>query len=104
MLGSRDDDRALRRNDPAHPLERLPQERIRAQEGDVLLRALVSKEPTDEWSESDSSAVDLVQNFEWTNEDQNLVAGYIAADGMSREEAAQKWIADNPDKVEAWLS
>ena len=56
-----------------------------------------------EWSESGSSAVGLVQNFEWTNEDQNLVAGYIAADGMSREEAAAKWIADNPDKVEAWL-
>ena len=57
-----------------------------------------------EWSESDSSAVALVQNFEWTNEDQNVVAGYISADGMSREEAAAKWISDNPDKVEAWLS
>ena len=57
-----------------------------------------------EWAESGDSSVDLVQNFEWTNEDQNVVAGYIAADGMSREEAAAKWIADNPDKVEAWLS
>ncbi len=56
-----------------------------------------------EWSESGDASVDLVQNFEWTNEDQNVVAGYIAADGMSREEAAAKWIADNPDKVEAWL-
>ena len=36
-----------------------------------------------EWSESDSTAVALVQNFTWTNEDQNVVAGYIAADGMS---------------------
>ncbi len=57
-----------------------------------------------EWAESDSSAVALVQNFTWTNEDQNVVAGYIASDGMSREEAAAKWIADNPDKVDAWLS
>ncbi len=36
-----------------------------------------------EWAESDSTAVDLVQNFTWTNEDQNVVADYIAADGMS---------------------
>ena len=56
-----------------------------------------------EWSESDSSAVDLVKNFTWTNEDQNTVAAYISADGMSREEAALKWIEENPDKVEAWL-
>ena len=56
-----------------------------------------------EWAESDSTAVGLVQNFSWTNEDQNVVAGYIAADGMSPEEAAAKWVADNPDKVEAWL-
>ena len=31
-----------------------------------------------EWAASDSTAVDLVQNFTWTNEDQNVVAGYIA--------------------------
>ncbi|MBA2444475.1 MAG: glycine/betaine ABC transporter substrate-binding protein, partial [Nocardioidaceae bacterium] len=56
-----------------------------------------------EWSTSDSTAVDLVKNFQWTNEDQNLVAKYISADGMSPEEAAAKWIEENPDKVEAWL-
>jgi glycine betaine/proline transport system substrate-binding protein len=67
---------------------------------ETVLKKIVSTE----WSESDSTAVGLVQNFEWTNEDQNLVAGYISSDGMSREEAAAKWIADNPDKVEAWLS
>ena len=36
-----------------------------------------------DWAASDSTAVDLVKNFTWTNEDQNVVAGYIAADGMS---------------------
>ena len=56
-----------------------------------------------EWAESDSTAVDLVQNFTWTNEDQNVVAGYIAADGMSPEDAAAKWIEENQDKVDAWL-
>lgn len=57
-----------------------------------------------EWAESGSPAVDLVQNFEWDNEQQNIVAAYIAEDGMSREDAAAKWVADNPDMVEAWLS
>ncbi len=56
-----------------------------------------------EWAESDSTAVDLVQSFTWTNEDQNVVAGYISGEGMSAEEAAAKWIEENQDKVEGWL-
>ncbi|WP_408895707.1 ABC transporter substrate-binding protein [Nocardioides sp. R1-1] len=55
------------------------------------------------WVEEGGSGVELVQNFEWTNEDQNEVAKYISEDGMSAEEAADKWIADNQDKVDAWL-
>jgi glycine betaine/proline transport system substrate-binding protein len=55
------------------------------------------------WAESDSTAVDLVKNFKWTNDDQNLVAKYISEDGMSSEDAAAKWVQDNPDKVKAWL-
>lgn len=57
-----------------------------------------------DWAASDSTAVDLVQNFTWTNEDQNVVAGYIASEGMAPADAAAKWIEENPDKVEAWLS
>jgi glycine betaine/proline transport system substrate-binding protein len=52
---------------------------------------------------SDSPAANLVSNFTWTNEDQNLVASYITADEMSPEDAAQKWIDANPDKVDVWL-
>ena len=55
------------------------------------------------FAESGSPAVDLIKNFQWTNEDQNVVSAYIADDGMSPDEAAQKWIDDNPDKVDAWL-
>jgi glycine betaine/proline transport system substrate-binding protein len=54
--------------------------------------------------DSGSSATTLVKNFKWTNDDQNLVAKYITADKMSPEDAAAKWIADNKDKVDAWLS
>ena len=56
-----------------------------------------------EFMESGSPAAALIQNFTWTNDDQNQVADYIVAQGMSNEDAAAKWIADNPDKVDAWL-
>jgi glycine betaine/proline transport system substrate-binding protein len=55
------------------------------------------------FSESGSPAWDVVKNFKWTNDDQNVVAKYIAEDKMPADEAAQKWIDENPDKVEAWL-
>jgi len=57
-----------------------------------------------DWADSGSSAVGLVENFSWDNEQQNVVAGYIADDGMSPEEAAAKWIEDNQDMVDGWLS
>jgi glycine betaine/proline transport system substrate-binding protein len=56
-----------------------------------------------DFAESGSPAYDLVTNFEWTNEDQNLVAKYIAEDGMDAEDAAAQWVEDNPDVVEGWL-
>ncbi len=63
------------------------------------LDKIVSKE----FSESGSPAYELVKNFQWTNDDQNIVAKYIAEDGMSSEEAATKWVSENQDKVDAWL-
>ncbi|MEJ7756478.1 MAG: ABC transporter substrate-binding protein [Nocardioidaceae bacterium] len=56
-----------------------------------------------EWADSGSSSVDLVENFQWTNDDQNVVAGYISIDGMEPEDAAAKWIEENPEKVAAWM-
>jgi glycine betaine/proline transport system substrate-binding protein len=55
------------------------------------------------FADSSSPAVGLVRNFTWTNDDQNLVAKYIAEDQMDPEDAAKKWVEDNPDKVDAWL-
>ena len=48
-------------------------------------------------------AFELVKNFTWTNEDQNLVSDYITNQDMTAEEAAAKWIADNEAKWKAWL-
>ncbi|MET7329753.1 ABC transporter substrate-binding protein [Nonomuraea sp. NPDC005650] len=63
------------------------------------LDKIVSKK----FADSGSPAYTLVKNFTWTNDDQNLVARYIAEDKMTPEEAAAKWVAANPDKVKAWL-
>lgn len=43
----------------------------------------------------------LVQNFKWTNDDQNAVAADIEG-GMKPEEAARKWIDAHADQVKAW--
>jgi glycine betaine/proline transport system substrate-binding protein len=63
------------------------------------LNKLVSKK----FADSGSPALTLVKNWQWSNTDQNQVAGYIAKDGMSPTAAANKWIKANPDKVKAWL-
>jgi len=63
------------------------------------LDKIVSKK----FADSGGPAYQLVKNFTWTNDDQNLVAKYIAQDKMSAEDAAEKWVKDNPDKVKAWL-
>ncbi|MFJ6479973.1 ABC transporter substrate-binding protein [Streptomyces sp. NPDC091682] len=55
------------------------------------------------FAKSGSPAYDLVKNFNWTNDDQNIVAKYIAVDKMSPEAAAEKWVEANPDKVDAWI-
>jgi glycine betaine/proline transport system substrate-binding protein len=64
------------------------------------LNKLVSKK----FADSGSPAVTLIKNFQWTNDDQNKVAEYIAKDKMDPTAAAKKWIADNPDKVKQWLA
>ena len=67
---------------------------------ETTLKKVVSTD----WADKGSPAVDLVKNFQWTNDDQNQVAKYISEDGMAPEDAAAKWIADNQDMVDAWLS
>jgi glycine betaine/proline transport system substrate-binding protein len=63
------------------------------------LDKIVSKK----FADANSTAYQLIKNFSWTNDDQNVVAKYISEDGMDPADAAQKWIDDNQDKVDAWL-
>jgi glycine betaine/proline transport system substrate-binding protein len=64
------------------------------------LDKIVSKK----FADSGSPAYTLVKNFTWTNDEQNVVAKYIAQDKLTAADAAAKWVAANPDKVKAWLA
>ena len=75
-------------------------EKVACDYPEYKLDKIVSKELVD----AKSPFVDLLRKFSWSNEDQNVVAGYIAEDGMTAEAAAKKWIADNPQRVEQWMS
>ncbi|KDE56149.1 glycine betaine ABC transporter substrate-binding protein [Methanoculleus sp. MH98A] len=53
-------------------------------------------------AEDDPEAHAILERFEWTGEDIASVMTDIA-DGMPEEEAAQKWVDANRDKVDVWL-
>ncbi|MDX6263797.1 MAG: glycine betaine/proline transport system substrate-binding protein [Kribbellaceae bacterium] len=63
------------------------------------LDKIVSKK----FADSGSPAYELVKKFNWTNDDQNVVAKYIAEDKLTPDAAAEKWVKDNQSKVDAWL-
>jgi glycine betaine/proline transport system substrate-binding protein len=63
----------------------------------------LNKVVSSDWADAGGPGVDLVKNFTWTNDDQNEVAKWIAEDKMDPVDAADKWIAANQDKVDAWL-
>jgi glycine betaine/proline transport system substrate-binding protein len=75
-------------------------EKIACDYPEYTLDKIVSKK----FADSGSPAYELVKKFTWSNEDQNVVAKYIVEDKMSAEDAAKKWVADNPDKVKGWLA
>ena len=50
------------------------------------------------------AAYQLIRNFSWSNLDQNTVSAYVSNDKMSIEDAAQKWIDENPDTWQGWLA
>ena len=55
------------------------------------------------FADKNSTAYQFIKKFQWTNDDQNIVAGYIARDGMTNDAAAKKWLDANEAKWKAWL-
>ena len=66
----------------------------------TIIKKLFSKK----FAESGSPAYDVLRKFKLTNEDQEAVAKMIAGDKVEPDEAARRWVEENPDKVQEWLS
>ena len=65
----------------------------------TVIEKLFSKK----FADSGSPAFDVLEKMELTNDDQEAVAKAIAGDKTDPEQAAADWIAENQDKVDAWL-
>ncbi len=53
---------------------------------------------------SGSPAATVIQNFKWTNDDQNAVATDITLNKMTDDAAAKKWVDAHPDVWKAWFT
>jgi glycine betaine/proline transport system substrate-binding protein len=57
-----------------------------------------------EFAESGSPAYDVLSKMELTNDDQDRVAQQIAGEKVDPDKAGEEWVAENADKVEAWMN
>ncbi|GLZ34826.1 glycine/betaine-binding protein [Lentzea sp. NBRC 105346] len=56
------------------------------------------------FADAGGPAYNLVKQFQWSNEEQNTVASFIAKYKMTPDEAAKRWVEANPDRVDDWLT
>ncbi|CAL9505390.1 MULTISPECIES: ABC transporter substrate-binding protein [Streptomyces] len=56
-----------------------------------------------DFAKDGGDAAQFLKNFNWSTEQQNQVAKWIAGDGMSAEDAAAKWAKENKSTWEKWL-
>jgi glycine betaine/proline transport system substrate-binding protein len=66
---------------------------------DYTLDKVVSKK----FADTGGAAYQLIKNFQWTNDDQNLVADYITNQGMSAEKAGEKWVNEHESTWKPWI-
>ncbi|WP_165986564.1 glycine betaine ABC transporter substrate-binding protein [Streptomyces sp. YIM 98790] len=73
-------------------------ERVRCGYPEIPLRKYLNAG----FAEAGGRAVEFLQAFRWSTEDQNEVARLIAGEGLTPEGAAAQWVAEHPDQVAAW--
>jgi glycine betaine/proline transport system substrate-binding protein len=56
-----------------------------------------------DFAQNGGAAYDLIKNFTWTNLDQSTMAELIDNQGMTPEDAAAKWVADNEAIWSKWM-
>jgi len=66
---------------------------------DYVLDKIVSKR----FADANSTAYQFIKNFRWTNDDQNLVSDYLTNQGMSADQAAEKWVNEHEATWKAWI-
>ena len=66
---------------------------------DYILDKIVSKK----FADTNSPAFQLIKNFKWTNDDQNLVSDYITNQGMTAEAAGEKWVNEHEATWKPWI-
>ena len=65
---------------------------------------IMNKVFSKKFADSGSPAYDVLKKMTLTNDDQELVAKWIAGDKMDPDEAGRKWVTENQQKVDAWLN
>jgi glycine betaine/proline transport system substrate-binding protein len=64
---------------------------------------IIEKVFSKKFATSGNPAYAALKNFKLTNQDQEIVAKWIAGDHVKPDTAGQKWIAENATKVKAWF-
>ncbi|MBB5433341.1 glycine betaine ABC transporter substrate-binding protein [Nocardiopsis composta] len=55
------------------------------------------------FADTGGPAHEFIENWTWSNEDQNEVARMIAEEGEDPQQAARTWVEENPDVWREWL-
>jgi glycine betaine/proline transport system substrate-binding protein len=66
-------------------------------------KTIIEKVFSKKFANSGNPAYKAMKRFNWTNEDQEIVAKWIAGDHMDPDKAGQKWISQNAAKVKRWF-
>ncbi|MBL7253956.1 ABC transporter substrate-binding protein [Paractinoplanes lichenicola] len=66
---------------------------------DYKLDKIASKK----FADTGGAAYQFVKNFTWTNDDQNLVSDYLTNQGMSADQAAEKWVNEHEATWKPWI-
>ena len=66
-------------------------------------KTIIEKVFSKKFATSGSPAYPVLKRFSWSNQDQEIVAKWIAGDHMKPDKAGQKWVSQNKAKVNKWL-
>ncbi|WP_328315894.1 ABC transporter substrate-binding protein [Streptomyces sp. NBC_00388] len=56
-----------------------------------------------DFTRTGGAAATFLKKFKWTKDDQNKVSAMIASQGLSADEAAKRWVDQNPAVWKKWL-